>query len=56
VAWILVDIVAIGLYFSRGLYPTSALYLLFLLLSIAGLIGWRRALMKAPAKQAAQPA
>lgn len=44
VAWILVDIVAIGLYFSRDLYPTSALYLLFLLLSIAGLIGWRRAL------------
>ena len=44
IAWILVDIVAIGLYFSRDLYPTSALYLLFLLLSIAGLIGWRRAL------------
>ena len=42
--WILVDIVAVGLYFSRHLYPTSALYLLFLLLSVAGLIGWRRAL------------
>lgn len=48
-AWILVDLVAVGLYFSRDLYPTSALYLLFLLLSIAGLIGWRRAL---PAAQA----
>jgi nicotinamide mononucleotide transporter len=43
-AWILVDIVAVALYFSRGLYPTSALYLLFLLLSIAGLIGWSRAI------------
>jgi len=42
--WILVDIVAVGLYFSRHLYPTSALYLLFLLLSVAGLIEWRRAL------------
>ena len=42
--WILVDIVAVGLYFSRQLYPTSALYVLFLLLSVAGLIGWRRAL------------
>ena len=42
--WILVDVVATGLYFSRQLYPTSALYLLFLLLSIAGLVGWRRAL------------
>jgi nicotinamide mononucleotide transporter len=54
--WILVDVVAVGLYFSRGLYPTSALYLLFLLLSIAGLIGWRRALPGAQAGQAAQPA
>lgn len=42
--WILVDIVAIGLYWSRGLQATSGLYLLFLLLSIAGLIGWARAL------------
>jgi nicotinamide mononucleotide transporter len=51
--WILVDIVAVGLYFSRQLYPTSGLYLLFLLLSIAGLIGWRRAL---PGAQAGKPA
>ena len=49
--WILVDIVAIGLYFSRDLYPTSALYLLFLLLSVAGLIGWRGALPKAQSGQ-----
>jgi nicotinamide mononucleotide transporter len=50
VLWILVDLVAVGLYFSRHLYPTSGLYFLFLLLSVAGLIGWRRAL---PATQAA---
>ena len=49
VLWILVDVVAIGLYASRDLYATSALYLLFLLLSIAGLIGWRRALPGAQA-------
>ena len=49
VLWILVDVVAVGLYFSRNLYPTSALYLLFLLLSIAGLLGWRRALPDAQA-------
>lgn len=55
-AWILVDTVAIGLYFSRHLYPTSALYALFLLLSVAGLIGWRRALPGAQAGQAASPA
>jgi len=34
-AWILVDIVAVALYFSRQLYSTSALYVLFLLLSVA---------------------
>jgi nicotinamide mononucleotide transporter len=55
-AWILVDIVAVALYFSRDLYPTSGLYFLFLLLSIAGLIGWRRALPGAQAGQAVTPA
>lgn len=44
VLWILVDAIAIVLFWSRGLYYTSGLYALFLLLSIAGLIGWRRAL------------
>ena len=53
VLWILVDAVAIALYASRALYPTSALYLLFLLLSIAGLVGWRRALPARPAILAA---
>ena len=48
VLWILVDVIAIALYASRDLNWTSALYLLFLLLSIAGLIGWRRALPASP--------
>jgi len=52
VLWILVDAAAIWLFASRGLHATSALYALFLLLSIAGLIGWRRAL-RDPAKAAA---
>jgi nicotinamide mononucleotide transporter len=47
--WILVDLVAIPLYFYRDLRPTSALYALFLIISIAGLIGWRRALPARPA-------
>jgi nicotinamide mononucleotide transporter len=55
-AWIVVDLVAMALYASRQLYPTSALYFLFLLLSVAGLIGWRRALPGAQAGQAAQAA
>lgn len=44
VVWIGVDVLAVGLYASRGLYATSGLYALFLLLCIAGLIQWRRAL------------
>lgn len=44
VLWILVDAVAIFLFWNRGLPYTSGLYALFLLLSIAGLSGWRRAL------------
>ena len=42
--WSLVDVVAIGLYWSRDLRATSLLYALFLVLSIVGLIGWARAL------------
>src|SRR6476646_7111432 len=52
--WILVDIVAVALYFSRHLYPTSPLHLLCLLLSVAGLVGWRRAVPGAQAGQAAE--
>ncbi len=40
--WILVDVVAIGVFMTRGLQVTAALYAIFLLLSVAGLIEWRR--------------
>ena len=53
ILWIMVDVVAIALYFFRDLRPTSALYLLFLILSIAGLIGWRRAFPGAQAGKSA---
>ena len=46
VLWILVDVAAIGLYASRGLGLTAWLYALFLLLSVAGLIDWHRALRR----------
>lgn len=42
--WIAVDVVAIGVYFWKGLYPTTALYVIFLVLSGYGLIVWRRRL------------
>jgi len=49
VLWILVDVVAVGLYLSRGLEPTAALYALFLVLASAGLVAWLRALRPVPA-------
>lgn len=41
--WIAVDIAAIGLFYSRGLYATSGLYLVFLIMSAVGLVSWMRA-------------
>lgn len=40
VLWILVDLVAIGLYFLKGIKLVSIEYIIFLLMSIYGLIGW----------------
>ena len=40
--WIAVDIAAIGIYFSKGLYVTTGLYAVFLVLAICGLHAWKR--------------
>ena len=40
--WIAVDVIALGLYIWRGLYVTTGLYLLFLILAVIGLAEWRR--------------
>lgn len=44
VVWIAVDVLAIGLFWTKGLAPTAALYAVFLLMSAAGFLSWRRAL------------
>ncbi len=41
--WILVDLIAVPLFAWRGLYATSAVYVVLLGLSIDGLLQWRRA-------------
>lgn len=41
--WILVDVIAIPLFFSRGLYVTAAVYAVLLAIAVAGLVQWRRA-------------
>jgi nicotinamide mononucleotide transporter len=40
--WIFVDVLAIGVYASRGLHLASGLYAVFLVLAIRGLVLWRR--------------
>jgi nicotinamide mononucleotide transporter len=40
--WILIDVVSIPLYFSRGLALTGFLYIGFLALCIYGLVDWKR--------------
>ncbi len=42
VLWVTVDTLAVGLFAWRGLQVTSALYGLFLVLAVVGLIEWRR--------------
>jgi nicotinamide mononucleotide transporter len=39
--WLLVNTIAVPLYFSRGLYVTSALYVAFWVNAIVALIKWR---------------
>ena len=40
--WIIVDVIAVPLYAAKGLYLTSAIYFLFLLNAVWGLINWRK--------------
>lgn len=44
VLWVAVDVALIPLYLAKGLTMFAALYVLYLALSIWGLIGWRQAL------------
>ncbi len=41
--WILIDIVAVPLYWTKGLPLIAGLYGVYLLMSVAGLVGWIRA-------------
>ena len=40
VLWILVDILAVGLYWTKALHLTAILYVVFLLLAGVGLVQW----------------
>jgi nicotinamide mononucleotide transporter len=40
--WIAVDVLSIGIYFTKGLTITAGLYLVFLGMATSGFIAWRR--------------
>ncbi len=44
--WIFLDVIAIGVYFSRGVKFVSLLYVIFLGLSVLGVLRWRKQLAK----------
>lgn len=46
--WIAVDVVAIGVYLYKGLYLTSGLYAIFLVLCILGIRHWLRLMQDRP--------
>lgn len=43
VLWILIDVASIAVYIHKELWPTAALYLVFLVMSVLGLREWIRA-------------
>ena len=49
ILWVVVDALATGLFWSRGLIATSILYALFFFIALWGLIAWRRTMSRAPA-------
>jgi len=56
VFWIVVDVLAIGVYFTKHLYPTAALYCVFLVMASLGLRAWWRAWTKEQASPRSRPA
>ena len=47
VVWIVADVIYVYLYITRGLHLTAILYAIFLAMCVAGLIEWRKSLLRA---------
>lgn len=54
--WILVDVVYVPMFIYKQLYPTAALYAVFLVLATMGFVQWRRSLRAATAAARAEGA
>lgn len=46
--WILVDVVYVGMLLTQKLHLMAALYSVYIVLAVAGLVSWRRSLGEAP--------
>ncbi|AFZ55668.1 nicotinamide mononucleotide transporter [Anabaena cylindrica FACHB-243] len=46
IIWIMVDLIAVGVYAVKHLYPTTGLYTVFLVLAVLGYKEWKRAYKK----------
>lgn len=44
IVWLLVDVVAIGVFAVKGLYPTALLYAVFCGMAISGYLQWRKSI------------
>ncbi|MDH3524040.1 MAG: nicotinamide riboside transporter PnuC [Acidobacteriota bacterium] len=44
IVWLGVDVLYVGMFLYKGLYPTAALYAVFLLLAALGFVKWRRSM------------
>ncbi len=44
--WITVDVIAVGVYGYKHLYPTTGLYAVFLVLAVLGYAAWKQAYQK----------
>jgi nicotinamide mononucleotide transporter len=54
--WIAVDVLSIGIYLAKALYPTTVLYVAFLVLATMGLFAWRKSWKQAQKAADLQPA
>ncbi len=44
--WLAVDVFYVGMFIFKGLYPTAALYAIFLILAVMGFLSWRRTMVE----------
>lgn len=44
IIWVIVDLISLGLYVYRGLYPTAVLFVIYTAMAVIGYIQWNRSL------------